>query len=111
MVIFGLDPPLNTKKGGGEEALADNRSAYLVMGHTAQILGVKAHQVRSMSASWALLGGVSVGEIMGACNWRSHNTFTQFYLQPLSWSNGGGLHSGTFCFFPTCYRTKQEFRQ
>ena len=32
-------------------------------------LGVKAHQVRSIASSWALLGEVSVSDIMSACHW------------------------------------------
>ena len=40
---------------------------------------VKAH-VRSMAASLAFKGGVSLNEILEACFWKSHNTFTNFYL-------------------------------
>ena len=53
-----------------------------------QVLNIKAHQVRGMAASWALLGGVSVDDIAKSCHWASHNTFTSFYLQPLTWSDG-----------------------
>ena len=45
---------------------------------------VRAHDVRGLAASWALLKNVSLEEILGACSWRSHNTFTQFYLKDLS---------------------------
>lgn len=36
-----------------------------------QLLNITAHQVRSMAASWALLGGVSVDQIVEACHWAS----------------------------------------
>jgi integrase len=49
-----------------------------------RVLNIKAHHVRSMAASWALLNQASMEDIMGACSWKSHNTFTQFYLKDLS---------------------------
>ena len=33
------------------------------------------------------VGGVSVDQIMQACHWKAHNTFTNFYLQDLTWSD------------------------
>ena len=57
-------------------------------------LGIKAHQVRSIASSWALLGGVSVADIMAACHWATHNTFTTCYLQPLAWQNADGFSLG-----------------
>ena len=32
-------------------------------------------------------GGVSVDQIMQACHWKTHNTFTNFYLKDLTWSD------------------------
>ena len=49
-----------------------------------RVLNIKAHHVRSMAASWALLNQASMEDIMGACSSKSHNTFTQFYLKDLS---------------------------
>ena len=31
--------------------------------------------------------GVSVDQIMQACHWKAHNTFTNFYLKDLTWSD------------------------
>lgn len=47
-------------------------------------LSVKAHDVRGLAASWARLSNVSLDEVMSACSWRSHNTFTNFYLKDLA---------------------------
>ena len=41
---------------------------------------VKAHEVRALAASLAFKGGVALDEIMASCLWRSHSTFTNFYL-------------------------------
>ena len=46
---------------------------------------VKAHDVRSMVASLAFKGGVSLDQILGACFWKSHTTFTNFYLKDVAW--------------------------
>ena len=61
-----------------------------------KLLKIKAHQVRSLASSWALLGGVSLTDIMNACHWSTHNTFTNFYLQPLAWSDGDSFSLGPF---------------
>lgn len=42
---------------------------------------IKAHQVRGMAATWAVRGNVSIPQIMDSCLWRTHNTFTTFYLK------------------------------
>ena len=39
---------------------------------------VKAHDIRAFAASKAFDGGVSVDQIMQACHWKAHNTFTNF---------------------------------
>ena len=59
-----------------------------------QLCQVKAHDVRSMAASLAFTGGISLGKILEACFWRSHNTFTNFYLKDLCWHNGQILQLG-----------------
>ena len=45
---------------------------------------VKAHDVRAFAASKAFQSGVSFEQILSACHWKSHNTFTQFYLKDVA---------------------------
>ena len=46
-------------------------------------------------ASKAFYGGVSVDQIMQACHWKAHNTFTNFYLKDLAWSdNNNNMYLG-----------------
>ena len=51
------------------------------------LVQVKAHDIRAFAASKAFYGGVSVDHIMQACHWKDHNTFTNFYLKDLTWSD------------------------
>ena len=51
------------------------------------LVQVKAHDIRAFAASKAFYGGVSVDQIMQACHWKAHNTFTNFYLKDLTWSD------------------------
>ena len=51
------------------------------------LVQVKAHDIRAFAASKAFYGGVSVDQIMQACHWKAHNTFTNFYLTDLTWSD------------------------
>ena len=51
------------------------------------LVQVKAHDIRAVAASKAFYGGVSVDQIMQACHWKAHNTFTIFYLKDLTWSD------------------------
>ena len=55
---------------------------------------VKAHDVRSFAASKALQSGVSLEQILSACHWKSHNTFTQFYLKDVAWADSELSHLG-----------------
>ena len=57
---------------------------------TQKLSKVKAHDVRSMAASLAFKGGVSLDQILGACFWKSHTTFTNFYLKDVSWKSKEG---------------------
>ena len=41
---------------------------------------VKAHDVRAFAASKAFQSGVSLEQILSACHWKSHNTFTRYIL-------------------------------
>ena len=51
------------------------------------VVQVKAHDIRAFVASKAFYSGVSVDQIMRACDWKAHNTFTNFYLKDLTWSD------------------------
>ena len=51
------------------------------------LVQVKAHDIRAFAASKAFYGGVSVDQIMQACHWKTHNTFTNFYLKDRTWSD------------------------
>ena len=48
---------------------------------------VKAHDVRAFAASKAFQSGISLEQILSACHWKSHNTFTQFYLKDVAWAD------------------------
>ena len=52
------------------------RSSY-----TDPLKGVKAHQTRSASSSWAYASGASLEQVMEACFWRSSSMFTSFYFK------------------------------
>ena len=54
---------------------------------------VKAHDVRALAASKANRG-VSLEQILSACHWKSHNTFTQFYLKDVAWADTELFHLG-----------------
>ena len=49
------------------------------------LVQVKAHDIRAFAASKAFYGGVSVDQIMQACHWKAHNTFTK------KGGGGGGI--------------------
>ena len=51
------------------------------------LVQVKAHDIRAFAASKAFYGGVWVDQIMQACHWKAQNTFTNFYLKDLTWSD------------------------
>ena len=55
---------------------------------------VKAHDVRAFAASKAFQSGVSLEQILSACHWKSHNTFTQFYLKDVAWADSELYHQG-----------------
>ena len=59
------------------------------------LVQVKAHDIWAFAASKAFYGGVSVDQIMQACHWKAHNTFTNFYLKDLTWlDNDNNLYLG-----------------
>ena len=55
---------------------------------------VKAHDVRAFAASKAFQSGISLDQILSACHWKSHNTFTQFYLKDVVWADSQLFHLG-----------------
>ena len=55
---------------------------------------VKAHDVRAFAASKAFQGGISLDQILAAYHWKSHNTFTQFYLKDVAWADSELFHLG-----------------
>ena len=55
---------------------------------------VRAHDVRDFMASKAFQGGVPLDQILSACHWKSHNTFTQFYLKDVAWADSELFHLG-----------------
>ena len=55
---------------------------------------VKAHDVRAFAASKAFQSGISLDQILSACHWKSHNTFTQFYLKDVAWGDSELFHLG-----------------
>ena len=55
---------------------------------------VKVHDVRAFAASKAFQSGVSLEQILSACHWKSHNSFTQFYLKDVAWADSELFHLG-----------------
>ena len=55
---------------------------------------VKAHDVRAFAASKAFQSGISLDQMLSACHWKSHNTFTQFYLKDVAWADSELFHLG-----------------
>ena len=55
---------------------------------------VKAHDIRAFAASKAFQSGVSLDQVLSACHWKSHNTFTQFYLKDVAWADSELFHLG-----------------
>ena len=52
---------------------------------------VKTH-VRAFAASKAFQSGISLEQILSACHWKSHNTFTQFCLKLVAWADSELYH-------------------
>ena len=56
---------------------------------------VKAHDIRAFAASKGFYSGVSVDQIIKACHWKARNTFTNFYLKEITWSdNDNSMYPG-----------------
>ena len=58
--------------------------AYQSSDSMSEHVHVKAHDLRSMLASLAFKGGVSLEQVLGSCYWKRHNTFTTFYLKDVA---------------------------
>ena len=57
------------------------------------LVQVKAHDIRAFAK--ASYGGLSVDQIMQACHWKAHNTFTIFYLKDRTWpDNDNNMYLG-----------------
>ena len=68
---------------------------YELSDHHAHTLHqVKVHDIRAFAASKAFQSGVSLEQILSACHWKSHNTFTQFYLKDVAWADSELFHLG-----------------
>ena len=68
---------------------------YELSDHHAHTLHqVKAHDIRAFAASKVFQSGVSLEQILSACHWKSHNTFTQFYLKDVAWADSELYHLG-----------------
>ena len=48
------------------------------------LIVVKAHDVRAFAASKSFYEGISMDQIIQACHWKSHNTFTKFNLRDIA---------------------------
>ena len=55
---------------------------------------VRSHDVRAFAASKAFQGGVSLIRPDPLSHWKSHNTFTHFYLKDLAWADSELYHLG-----------------
>ena len=51
------------------------------------------HQVKALDIK-AFQSGISLEQILSACHWKSHNTFTQFYLKDVAWADSELFHLG-----------------
>ena len=54
---------------------------------------VQAHEVSAFSPSKAFQSSVFLEELISACHWKSHNSFTQFYLKDVTWADSKPFHS------------------
>ena len=61
---------------------------------TNRIYNVKAHEVRAMASSLAFLSNVAMEDLLTACTWKNHSTFTSFYLRDLTMIKGDLLSLG-----------------
>ena len=62
------------------------------------LIVVKAHDVRAFAASKSFYEGISMDQIIQACHWKSHNTFTKFNLRDIAGQDQreSSFHLGAF---------------
>jgi integrase len=48
----------------------------------------RTHEVRALAASLAFRGNIDVEEMLQACSWKNHSTFSSFYLRDVSHVQG-----------------------
>ena len=72
--------------------------------------GVKAHDVRGLAASWAVRGTYGLEAVLQACTWKTHTTFTSFYLKDLSAISGDLFALGPLSVAQTVVRPHQAPR-
>ena len=58
------------------------------------LVQVKAHDIGAFAAAKVFYGGVLVDQIIQACHWKAHNTFTNFYPKDLTWSDNDNMYLG-----------------
>ena len=56
--------------------------------------GRLAHEVRALSTSWSFSHNLSLSEVMQAASWRTHSTFSDFYLRDVSLMSDGMYQLG-----------------
>ena len=73
---------------------------------TQRLHQIRVHDVQAFAASQAFQGGVSLDQILSACHWKAHNTFTQFYLKDLAWADSELYHLGPVVAAQQVYESK-----
>ena len=63
-------------------------------GEVLPFANARTHEVHALVASLAFRGSVDIEDIMSACSWASHSTFTDFYLQDIALLTEGLHHLG-----------------
>jgi hypothetical protein len=48
------------------------------------VLNYRAHDLRGFASSWALFNSVVLTDVMNACTWKRHSTFSEFYLRDMA---------------------------
>ena len=48
------------------------------------LANMRTHEVCAVAASLAVRGSMDMEDIMSACSWASHSTFTDLYLQDIA---------------------------
>ena len=68
---------------------------------------VKAHDVRAFATSKTFHLGVYLEQLLLACYWKSHNTFTQFYLKDVARADSEFSHLGPVTAQQIAHLTKE----